>query len=43
MTLTREQLNKLKEMGYVTHTDITADILETMDTVELAKIWKYIN
>lgn len=44
MKLTIEQINKLKEYGFITQVDPSSDILShSIDTVELGKIWKYIN
>ena len=44
MQLTLEQINKLKEYGFITQVDPSSDILShSIDTVELSKIWKYIN
>ena len=44
MKLTIEQINKLKEYGFITQIDPSSDILShSIDTVELGKIWKYIN
>ena len=44
MKLTIEQINKLKEYGFITQVDPSNDILShSIDTVELGKIWKYIN
>ena len=44
MQLTLEQINKLKEYGFITQVDSSSDILShSIDTVELGKIWKYIN
>jgi len=42
MKLTAEQINELKSLGLITSTLPAATILEHADTVDLAKIYRYI-